>query len=65
MRNGIRYKAALGSLYRYFSNEFDIGYNPVKGILHGEFKLGVYNNILYAKLYGSWNEETAFVFLKN
>ena len=27
-----RYKAALGSVYRYLSNEFDIDYNPVKGI---------------------------------
>ncbi|NHN73797.1 tyrosine-type recombinase/integrase [Vibrio fluvialis] len=27
-----RFKAALGSLYRYLSNEFDIDYNPVKGI---------------------------------
>lgn len=27
-----RYKAALGSLYRYLSDEFDIDYNPVKGI---------------------------------
>ncbi len=27
-----RYKAALGSLYRYLSNEFEIDYNPVKGI---------------------------------
>ncbi len=27
-----RYKAALSSLYRYLSNEFDIDHNPVKGI---------------------------------
>ena len=31
---------------------------------HGEFKLGPYNNILCAKLHGSWNEETAFRFSK-
>ncbi|WP_275426422.1 tyrosine-type recombinase/integrase [Vibrio variabilis] len=27
-----RYKAALGSLYRFLSNEFDIDHNPTKGI---------------------------------
>jgi integrase len=27
-----RYKAAIGSLYAYLSDEFDIDYNPVKGI---------------------------------
>jgi integrase len=27
-----RYKSAIGSLYRFLSNEFDIEYNPVKGI---------------------------------
>ncbi|MGB5445731.1 MAG: site-specific integrase, partial [Psychromonas sp.] len=27
-----RYKAALGSLYRYLSNEYEIDHNPVKGI---------------------------------
>ncbi len=27
-----RYKAALGSLYRFLQNEYDIDYNPTKGI---------------------------------
>nr|WP_275113982.1 tyrosine-type recombinase/integrase [Psychromonas antarctica] len=27
-----RYKAAIGALYSYLSDEFDIDYNPVKGI---------------------------------
>jgi integrase len=27
-----RYKAALGSLYKFLSNEYDINHNPVKGI---------------------------------
>jgi hypothetical protein len=31
---------------------------------HGQFKLGAYDNILYARLNGSWNEETAFLFSK-
>lgn len=29
-----RYKAAIGSLYKYLSNELDTDYNPVKGIPH-------------------------------
>jgi hypothetical protein len=31
---------------------------------HGEFKLRAYDNIIYAKLNGSWNKETAFRFSK-